>query len=78
VGDQVKKIVEQLFATEDLRAVQSLAVELQCAVYEYIEQLQKKLADSSSARSDDEPLFEIGLSNRSFDSLRSEQTDKES
>jgi len=32
VEDQVKKLVEQLFTTQDLRAVQSLAVVLQRAI----------------------------------------------
>jgi hypothetical protein len=78
VEDQVKKIVEQLFATEDLRAVQTLAIELQRAVYAHIEELQKKLAEASFAQSDDEPVFGIGLSDTSSDSLRLEQTDEES
>lgn len=57
--DQVKKLVEQLFMTEDLRTAQSLAVELQRAIYEHIQQLQEKLAESSFVQSEDQPFFEI-------------------
>lgn len=42
--DYIKKLVEQLLKTEDLRIAQSLAVELQWAVYRHIEQLQRRLS----------------------------------
>ena len=42
--DYIKKLVEQLLETEDLTIVQSLAVELQWAVYRHIEQLQRRLS----------------------------------
>jgi hypothetical protein len=61
VEDQVKKLVEQLFTSEDLRAVQIVAVELQRAVYRRIEELQEKLAQDSSL-SEDESVFEIDAS----------------
>ena len=76
--DQVKLLVEQLFTTEDLRAVQSLAVELQRAVYGYIEQLQKRLVEASVVPSDEQPVSEIDLSDSSFDSPLAEPTDDES
>ena len=75
--DQVKKLVEQLFTTEDLREVQSLAVELQRAVYGHIEQLQKKLAEAPFVQSGEKSFLEIGLTNPLFDGLHSEPRDKE-
>jgi hypothetical protein len=62
VEDQVKKLVEQLFTSEDLRTVQIVAVELQRAVYRRIEELQKKLAQSPSVPSEDESVLEIDAS----------------
>jgi hypothetical protein len=72
---QVKKLVEQLFTTQDLRAVQSLAVELQRAIYEHIQQLREKLTESS--QSNDQPAFEGGLSNTMFEDP-SQETDDQS
>lgn len=59
--DQIKKLVEQLFTTEDLREVQRLAVELQRAVYGHIEQLQKRVAEVPFVQSDEKPFLEIGM-----------------
>lgn len=75
--DQISKLVEQLFSTEDLREVQRLAVELQRAVYGHIEQLQKRVAEIPFAQSDEKPSLEIGIGSTSFDGLHSEPKGKE-
>lgn len=46
VEERIRMLVEQLFGSDDLRTVQKLAVELQWAVYEHIEQLRQKLAET--------------------------------
>jgi hypothetical protein len=74
VEDHVKKLVEQLFTTEDLRLVQSLAVELQRAVYEHIQRLQEKLAEPS--QSDDKAVFQRHLSSTLFDDPSPETDDQ--
>jgi hypothetical protein len=40
---QIKRLVELLLTTEDLRTVQSLTVEVQRAMYLHIEELQRQL-----------------------------------
>ena len=72
--DQIKKLVEQLFTTENLRAVQSIANELRREVYEHIQQLREKLAESS--QSDDQPALERSLSNTRFDDPAQETDDQ--
>jgi hypothetical protein len=47
VEEGIRTLVEQLLSSSDLRTVQKLAVELQWAVYEHIEQLRQKLAEAS-------------------------------
>lgn len=74
----MKKLVEQLFTTEDLRAVQSLAVELQQAVYGRIQQLQMKLVVASSVQPDDESVSKAGLAGTSLHSVPSGSTDETS
>jgi len=46
VEERIRALVEQLLSSSDLRAVQDLAVDLQWAVYEHIEQLRQKLAEA--------------------------------
>jgi len=77
VEDEIKKLVERLFTTEDLRTVQNLAVELQRAVYEHIQQLQGKLADSSFVPTDDRPVVEMSPSSTLFDG-QSQKADEKS
>ena len=76
--DQIKKLVEQIITTEDLREVQSLAVELQCAVYGRIQQLQEKLAETSSIQSDDESVLEVSLDSNMLDGQQLQNTDETS
>lgn len=76
--DEIKKLVEQIFATGDLMTMQSLAVELQRAVYEHIEQLQKKLAESSLVQSDNRPVVELTPSSTLFDDPSQKVDDKSS
>jgi hypothetical protein len=45
VEERIRMLVEQLLSSNDLRTVQNLAVELQWAVYEQIEELRRKQAD---------------------------------
>ena len=74
--DEIKRLVEQIFTTEDLRVVQNLAVELQHAVYEHIQQLQKKLAESSFVQSDQRPVVEMSPSSTSSDDPSQKADDK--
>jgi hypothetical protein len=51
VEERIRMLVEQLLGSTDLRTVQKLAVELQWAVYEYIEQVRENLpADPQDER----------------------------
>ena len=75
--DQIKKLVEQLFTTVDLREVQKLAVELQRAVYRHIEELQKKVAGVPLVQSDEKPFLDIGIGGTSFDGPHSDPRGKE-
>lgn len=43
--ERIRMLVEQLLSSNDLRTVQNLAMELQWAVYEHIEQLRQKQAE---------------------------------
>jgi hypothetical protein len=61
--DEIKRLVELLLTTDDLRAVQSLTVEVQRALYLRIEQLQRELAKDGSAHPKDSSVFEIGPNN---------------
>jgi hypothetical protein len=63
--DEIKRLVELLLTTDDLRAVQSLTVEVQRALYLRIEQLQRELAKDGSAHPKDSSVFEIGPNNPS-------------
>ena len=76
--DQINKLVEQLFTSEDLREVQRLAVELQRAVYGHIEQLQKRVAEGPFVKSREKPFLEIGIGSTSFDGPHSEPEAKKS
>ena len=76
--DQIKKLVEQIFTIEDLRAVQSLAVEVQRAVYVRIQQLQSKLAEASSIQSDNESALEVGPGSTPLDGQHPHNTDETS
>ena len=78
VEDQIKKLVEELFTTEDLRVVQTLALELQRAVYGRIQQLQMKSVEASSVQPDDQSVFEAGLSSTSLDGIPAQNTDETS
>ena len=59
---EIKRLVELLLATEDLRAVQNLTVEVQRAMYLHIEELQRRLVEAHPNASDDRSAVEIGLS----------------
>ena len=76
--DQIKKLVEQLFTTEDLREAQRLAVELQRAVYGHIEQLQKRVAEVRFVQSEEKPCLEVGIGSTGLDGLHSEPMGKDS
>jgi hypothetical protein len=76
VEDRIRKLVEQLFTSEDLRTVQILAVELQRAVYERIEELQKKLVQDASVRSEDAPVIEIEASGPGCSGQPSQATER--
>ena len=43
--DEIKRLVELLLTTEDLRTVQSLTVQLQRALYFHIEEIQRGLVE---------------------------------
>lgn len=58
--DEIKRLVELLLTTDDLREVQSLTVEIQRALYLRIEEIQRELAKDSSAHSRESFVFEIG------------------
>jgi len=76
VENQIKKLVEQLFETEDLRTAQNLAVELQRAIYGQIEQLQWKLAQFSSDNPEDKPAAETDFSQKSLEVFGKHESDE--
>jgi hypothetical protein len=74
VEDQVKQLAARLFTTEDLREVQSLAIELQRAVYEHIQRLQTKLPESSQP--DGQPALESSQAATLFEHHRQKTDDQ--
>jgi len=59
---EIKRLVELLFTTEDLRTVQSLTVQLQRALYFHIEQIQRELVETYRASPNDSSGIEVSLS----------------
>jgi len=55
--DEIKRLVELLLTTDDLRAVQSLTVEVQRTLYLRIEQLQRESAKDGAAHPKDGSVF---------------------
>lgn len=53
IENRLQRLVEQILSTKDLTTAQGVAVELQWAVYEYLEELRTK-APSSAPSSEDE------------------------
>lgn len=62
---EIKKLVELLLTTEDLKTVQSLTVQLQRVLYLHIEQIQRESVEPHSAYPNDSSVIEISLSNHS-------------
>lgn len=56
---EIKRLVELLLTTEDLRTVQSLTVEVQRAMYLHIEELQRQLMVASIEVPNDGSVVEI-------------------
>ena len=56
---EIKRLVELLLTTEDLRTVQSLTVEVQRAMYLHIEELQRQLMVAPIERPNDSSVIEI-------------------
>lgn len=65
--DEIKRLVELLLTTEDLRAVQRLTVEVQRAMYLRIEELQRQLAETRVCGPNDGSVVEMGLNNATSD-----------
>lgn len=63
---EIKRLVEMLLTTEDLRTVQGLTVEIQRAMYLHIEELQKQLMVAPIEGPDDGPVIEIDESAPSY------------
>jgi len=63
--DEIKRLVQLLLTTDDLREVQSLTVEVQRALYLRIEQLQRELAKDGAAHPKDSSVLELGPNNPS-------------
>jgi hypothetical protein len=61
--EEIKRLVELLLTTEDLRAVQRLTVEVQRAMYLRLEELQRQLAETRVGGPSDGSVVEIGLNN---------------
>ena len=59
---EIKRLVELLLTTDDLRTVQSLTVQLQRALYFHIEQIQRELVDTHRASPNDSTATEVSLS----------------
>ena len=51
-------LVEQLLGTQDLPTAQALALKLQWAAYQHLEQIQLKSAEAGSAPSSDHSFHE--------------------
>ena len=62
---EIKRLVELLLTTDDLRTVQSLTVDVQRAIYLHIEELQTQLMVLQIEDPDDGSVVEIDGSNRS-------------
>ena len=65
--DEIKRFVELLLTTQDLRAVQRLTVEVQRAMYLRIEELQRQLAEARVCGPNDGSVVEMGLNNATAD-----------
>lgn len=65
--DEIKRLVELLLTTEDLRLVQRLTVEVQRAMYLRIEELQRQLAESRVGGPDDGSVVGICPNNAPSD-----------
>jgi hypothetical protein len=63
--DEIKKLVELLLTTDDLRTVQSLTLEVQRAMYLHIEELQRQLMVARIEGPNDGSVVEIDGSNPS-------------
>ena len=61
--DEIKKLVELLLTSEDLRTVQSLTLEVQRAMYLHIEELQRQLMVARIEGPNDRSVVEIDGSN---------------
>jgi hypothetical protein len=59
---EIKRLVELLLTTEDLRTVQCLTVQLQRALYFHIEQIQRGLVEPHPARTNDSSGIEVSSS----------------
>ena len=64
---EIKRLVELLLTTEDLRTVQSLTVQLQRALYCHIEQIQRELAEVHPACPSESSVIEISLCDPAVD-----------
>ena len=60
---EIKRLVELLLTTDDLRTVQSLTVDVQRAMYLHIEELQRQLMVLQIEDPDDGSVVEIDGSN---------------
>jgi hypothetical protein len=58
---EIKRLVDLLLTTEDLRTVQSLTVQLQRALYFHIEQIQRELVEPHPACPNDRSGIEVSL-----------------
>lgn len=63
--DEIKRLVELLLTTEDLRAVQSLTVRIQQALYSHKGEIQTELAEPRPRCCDRSPVLEVSVSTTS-------------
>jgi len=75
--DEIKRLVELLLTTEDLKLVQRLTVEVQRAMYLRIEDLQRQLAEIRVGGSNDGSDVEIGLDNAPSDPASSKSNEED-
>ena len=66
-NEEIKRLVELLLTTQDLTAAQRLTVEVQRAMYQRIEELQRQLAETRVRGPSDGSVVEIGLNNAPSD-----------
>lgn len=59
---EIKRLVDLLLTTEDLRIVQRLTVEVQRAMYLHIEELQRQLVEARLENPNDSSVVEIDVS----------------